>query len=40
MICGMILIQIIEKRYTVDILRYKTILPNMDNELLKANMNY
>ena len=27
----------IEKRYTVDILIYKTILPNVNNKLIKAN---
>ena len=37
---GIILIQMIEKRYTVDILNYKTILPNMDNKLIKANFKY
>ena len=34
---GIILIQMIEKRYIVDILIYKTILPNVDNKLIKAN---
>ena len=34
---GIILIQMIEKRYTVDILIYKTILPNVDIKLIKAN---
>ena len=33
----MVLIQMIRKRYTVDILIYKTILPNVDNNLIKAN---
>ena len=37
MACGIILIQMIEGRYTVDILIYKTILPNVDNKLMKAN---
>ena len=37
---GIILIQMIEKRYTVDILNCKTILPNMDNKLIKANFKY
>ena len=32
MTCGIILIQMIEKGYTVDILIYKTILPNVDNK--------
>ena len=36
LIC-IILIQMIEKRYTVDILIDKTILPNVDNKLIKAN---
>ena len=34
---GIILIQMIEKRYTVDILIHKRILPNVDNKLIKAN---
>ena len=33
----MVLILMIRKRYTVDILIYKTILPNVDNKLIKAN---
>ena len=33
MTCGIILIQMIEKRYTADIL---IILPNMDTKLIKA----
>ena len=37
MTCGIILIQMIEKRYTVDILVHKKILPNLDNKLIKAN---
>ena len=37
MICGIILIQMIEKRYTVNILIHKKILPNVDNKLIKAN---
>ena len=32
-----ILIQMIEERYTVDILIYKTILPYVDNKLIKGN---
>ena len=32
MTCGIILIQMIEKGYTVDISIYKTILPNVDNK--------
>ena len=36
LIC-IILIQMIEKRYTVDILIDKTILHNVDNKLIKAN---
>ena len=32
MTCGIILIQIIEKRYTADILIHKKLLPNMDNK--------
>ena len=39
MTCGIILIQMIEKRHTVDILIYETILPNVDNKLIKANFN-
>ena len=40
--CGIILIQTIEKRYTVDILIHKKycILPNVDNKLIKANFKY
>ena len=34
---GIILIQMIEKKYNVDILIYKTILPSVDNKLIKAN---
>ena len=37
MTCGIILIQMIEKRYTVDILIHKKILSNVDNKLIKAN---
>ena len=38
MTCGIILIQMIEKSYTVDILIHKKILPNVDNnKLIKAN---
>ena len=37
MSCGIILIQMIEKRYTVDILIHKKILSNVDNKLIKAN---
>ena len=37
MTCGNILIQMIEKRYTVDILIHKIVLPNVDNKLIKAN---
>ena len=37
MTCGIILIQMIEKRYNVDILVLKTIFPNVDNKLIKAN---
>ena len=38
MTCGITLIQMIEKRYTMDILiKYIKILPNVDNKLLKAN---
>ena len=37
MTCGITLIQMIEKRYTVDILIYKTIMPNVNNKLIKAN---
>ena len=38
MTCGVILIQMIEIRYTVDILIYKKIiLPYVDNELIRAN---
>ena len=37
MTCGIILIQMIEKRYTVDILIHKKISPNVDNKLIKAN---
>ena len=37
MSCGIILIQMIEKRYTVDILIHKKILPNVDNKVIKAN---
>ena len=33
-----ILIQMIEKRYTVNILIDKTILPNVDNKLIKENL--
>ena len=36
MTCGIILIQMIEKRYTVDILIHKKILPD---KLIKANFN-
>ena len=38
MTCGMILIQMIEKVYTVDILIQKNILPNVDNKLIKTNL--
>ena len=34
MTCGIILIQMIEKRYTVDILIHQKILPNVDNKLI------
>ena len=34
---GIILIQMIAKRYTVDILIHEKILPNVDNKLIKAN---
>ena len=37
MTCGIILIQMIEKRYTVDIKIHRKILPNVDNKLIKAN---
>ena len=37
MTSGIILIQMIEKGYTVDISIYKTILPNVDNKYIKAN---
>ena len=37
MTCGIILIQMIEKRYTVDILIHKKILPNVDKKSIKAN---
>ena len=35
---GIILIQTFEKRYTVDVFIYKTLLPNVDNEVIKANL--
>ena len=38
MTCAIILIQMIEKMYTVDILIHKKILPNVDNKLIKANI--
>ena len=37
MTCGIILIQLIEERHTVDILIHKKILPNVENKLIKAN---
>ena len=37
MTSGIILIQMIEKRYTVNILIHKKILPNVDNKLINAN---
>ena len=37
MTCGIILIQMSEKSYTVDMLIHKKILPNVDNKLIKAN---
>ena len=38
MTCDIILIQMIEKRYTVDILIHKKILPNVDNKLIIVNL--
>ena len=37
MTCGIISIQMIEKRYTVDILLHKKILRNVDNKLILAD---
>ena len=39
MTCVIILIQMIEKRYTVDILKH-TILTIVDNKLIKENFKY